>query len=136
MRLEISIIEVKEVIQNYYHLHVGIKNVGEDKIKLSYYGSIILSLKEIKEEEVVFSYEINGFVQLMAKGVHYFLKEKVEFDPLEWNTDAKEVTFDLKKIKELKEVINFLYISEIHFSDEIILLELSVKTKEQKKLNE
>jgi hypothetical protein len=136
MRLEISITEVKEVIQNYYHLHVGIKNVGEDKIKLSYYGSIILSLKEIKEEEVVFSYEVNGFVALMAKGVHYFLKEKVEFDALEWNTVAREVTFNLKKVKELREVINFLYISEIHFADEIILLELSVKTKEQKKLNE
>jgi hypothetical protein len=130
MRLEISIIEVMEVIQNYYHLHVGIKNVGEDKIKLSYYGSIILSLKEIKEEEVVFSYEINGFVKLMAIGVHYFLKQKVEFDALEWNTTAKEVTFDLKKIKEMREVINFLYISEIHFLDEIILLELSVKNKD------
>ena len=130
MRLEISVIEVMEVIQNYYHLHVGIKNVGEDKIKLSYYGSIILSLKEIKEEEVVFSYEVNGFVKLMAMGVHYFLKKKVEFDPLEWNTIAREVTFDLKKVKELREVIKFLYISEIHFLDEIILLELSVKNKD------
>jgi hypothetical protein len=130
MRLEISINEVKEVIQNYYHLHVGIINVGEDKIKLSYYGSIILLLKEINEEEVVFSYEINGFVKLMAKGIHYFLKKKVEFFPLEWNTDAKEVTFDLKKIKELQGVIKFLYISEIHFVDEIILLELSVKNKD------
>jgi len=130
MRLEISVIEVMEVIQNYYHLHVGIKNVGEDKIKLSYYGSIILSLKEIKEEEVVFSYEVNGFVKLMAMGVHYFLKKKVEFDALEWNTSTKEVTFDLKKIKEMREVIKFLYISEIHFLDEIILLELSVKNKD------
>ena len=130
MKLEISITEVKEVIQNYYHLHVGIKNVGEDKIKLSYYGSIILSLKEIKAEEVVFSYEVNGFVELMAKGVHYFLKKKLEFDALEWNTVAKEITFDLKKIKELREVINFLYISEIHFIDEFILLELSVKNKD------
>jgi hypothetical protein len=130
MRLEISIIEVKEVIQNYYHLHVGIKNVGEDKIKLSYYGSIILSLKEIKEEEVVFSYEVNGFVELMAKGIHYFLKQKVELDALEWNTTAKEVTFDLKMIKEMREVIKFLYISEIHFLEEIILLELSVKNKD------
>jgi hypothetical protein len=130
MKLEISITEVKEVIQNYYHLHVGIKNVGEDKIKLSYYGSIILSLKEIKEEEVVFSYEVNGFVNLMAKGIHYFLKQKVEFDALEWNTTEKEVTFDLKKIKEVREIIKFLYISEIHFLDEIILLELSVKNKE------
>jgi len=130
MRLEISMLEVKEVIQNYYHLHIGIKNVGEDKIKLSYYGSIILSLKEIKAEEVVFSYEVNGFVELMAKGIHYFLKKKVEFDALDWNTDAYEVTFDLRRIKELREVINFLYISEIHFGDEIILLELSVKNKE------
>ena len=123
-------LEVKEVIQNYYHLHIGIKNVGEDKIKLSYYGSIILSLKEIKAEEVVFSYEVNGFVELMAKGIHYFLKKKVEFDALDWNTDAYEVTFDLRRIKELREVINFLYISEIHFGDEIILLELSVKDKQ------
>jgi len=130
MRLEISMLEVKEVIQNYYHLHIGIKNVGEDKIKLSYYGSIILSLKEIKAEEVVFSYEVNGFVELMAKGIHYFLKKKVEFDALDWNTDAYEVTFDLRRIKELREVINFLYISEIHFGDEIILLELSVKDKQ------
>ena len=130
MRLEISLIEVKEVIQNYYHLHVGIINVGKDKIKLSYYGSIVLSLKEIKAEEVVFSYQVNGFVELMAKGIHYFLKKKVEFDALEWNTDAKEVTFDLEKIKELREFIKFLYISEIHFGDEIILLELSVKNKE------
>ena len=51
-----------------------------------------MSLKEIKEEEVVFTYEINGFVALMAKGVHYFLKKKVEFVPLEWNTVAREVT--------------------------------------------
>lgn len=130
MRLEISLQEVKEVIQNYYHLHIGIKNVGEDKIKLSYYGAIILSLKEINEEEVVFSYEVNGFVELMAKGVHYFLKQKVEFNALEWNSTAKEVTFDLKKIKEMREVIKFLYISEIHFLDEIILLELSVKNKD------
>ena len=89
-----------------------------------------MSLKEIKEEEVVFSYEVNGFVKLMAKGVHYFLKEKVEFDPLEWNTVEREVTFDLKKIKELREVIKFLYISEIHFADEIILLELSIRNKD------
>ena len=130
MRLEISIIEVQEVIQNYYHLHVGLKNVGEDKIKLSYYGSIVLSLKEIEEEEVVFSYEVSGLVKLMAKCVNYITKKKLDFECLEWNSTTNEVTFDLRKIKELREIINFLYVSEIHFENDIILLELSVKNKE------
>jgi len=55
------------------------------------------------------------------------LKKKLENIPIEWNTSAKEVVVDLKKIKSLNELLKFLFISELRFVNETILLELNAK---------
>lgn len=129
MRLEIPIKEVRAFLNNYYHINVDLKNVEEDKIKVIYFGSVVLSIKEIKEDIVLFYYEVNEFVELIAEGFHFFLKKELETDSIEWDSETREIMIDLNKVQELKELLKLLYISEIHFENENILLVLNIRDK-------
>lgn len=128
MRLEISLKEVQEFLSNYYNINVELKNKSEGKIEVSYFATLVLTIKEVKKDEVLFHYEVNGLVDLLAKGAHFFLEKKLGDSPIEWNSNTDEVTIDLKKIPALSEFLKFLYISELRFVEENILLVLNVES--------
>ena len=125
MKIEIPITEVQEFLSNYYNIKVGLKNIGEDEIEANYLVSLILTIKEVKKNEVVFQYEVNSLVDLLAKGAHYLLGKKLDDAPIEWDTKTSEVVVDLKKVQALSDFLKVYYISELHFVNEDIVLILN-----------
>jgi len=128
MKIEIPISEVQEFLSNYYNINVALKNIGEDKIEANYLVSLILTIKEVRKDEVTFQYEVNGLVDLLAKGAHFLLGKKMDDSPIEWNSKTSEVVVDLKKVQALSDFLKVCFISELHFVNENIVLLLNIIT--------
>ena len=128
MKIEIPITEVQELLSNSYHIKVGLKNIGEDKIEANYLVSSILTIKEVRKDEVVFHYEVNGLVDLLAKGAHFLLEKKLDDTPIEWNSKTSEVVIDLKKVQALSDLLKVYFISELRFVNENIVFILNIIT--------
>jgi len=125
MKLEIPITEIHDFLSKSYNIKVGLKNIGKDKIEANYLVSLILTIKEVRKYEVIFQYEVNGFVDLLAKGAHFLLEKKMDDTPIDWNSKTSEVVVDLKKIQALSELLNVYFISELHFVKNDIVLTLN-----------
>jgi len=128
MKIEIPITEVQELLSNSYHIKVGLKNIGEDKIEANYLVSSILTIKEVRKDEVVFHYEVNGLVYLLAKGAHFLLGKKLDDTPIEWNSKTSEVVIDLKKVQALSDFFKIYFISELRFVNDDIVFILNIIT--------
>jgi len=129
MRLEIPIKEFQEFIKGYYDINIDLKNIEVNKIKVIYFDSAVLKIKEVKNDEILFDYEVNGLVDLIAKVVHFFMKKKLANLPFKWDSGKREVTIDLKMIKGLTELLKVLYIYEFQFVNDNILLVLYERNK-------
>ena len=57
MKLEIPIKEFQEFINSYYHINIDLKNIETNKIKVSFFESVILIMKDVKNDEFIFDYE-------------------------------------------------------------------------------
>ena len=125
MKIEIPITEVHDFLSKTYNIKVGLKNIGEEKIEVNYFVSLILTIKKVSKYEVIFQYEVNGFVDLLAKGAHFLLEKKIDDTPIEWNPKTSEVVIDLKKIQAFSELLNLYFISELHFVNNDIVLTLN-----------
>ena len=128
MKIEIPITEVQEFLSNYYNINVALKNIGEDKIEANYLVSLILTIKEVRKDEVTFQYEVNGLVDLLAKGAHCLLGKKMDDSPIEWDSKTSEVVVDLKKVQALSDFLKVYFISELHFENECIVFILRTIT--------
>ena len=122
MKIEIPITEVHDFLSKSYNIKVGLKNIGEEKIEVNYFVSLILTIKKVRKYEVIFQYEVNGFVDLLAKGAHFLLEKKIDDTPIEWNSKTSEVVIDLKKIQAFSELLNVYFMSELHFVNNDIVL--------------
>jgi uncharacterized protein YijF (DUF1287 family) len=127
MKLEVPFKDIHLFLSNNYHIAVDIKNITKDKIKVTYFVSLILTIKKVTADEVVFQYESNVFVNAAVKLVHSVMRKKLEHLPLVWNSKTREIIIDLKKIKELDEFLKQSSISELSFIHETILLEVVIK---------
>ena len=125
MKIEIPITEVQEFLSDTYNIKVGLKNIGEDKIKATYFVSLIFSIKEVSKDEVVFHYEVNSLVALLAKGAHFLLGKKLDDTPVEWDSKTSEVVVNLKKVQALRDFLKVYFISELHFVNENIVFILN-----------
>jgi hypothetical protein len=130
LKLEIYLKEIEVFLSKYYHINVGLEYIEENKIKINYFVHFILSIKEIKKDEIVFCYDLNVITNLLVKSAHILLKKKLKNIPLKWDSKTKEVTIDLKKINALSEFLKFLFITELRFVNEAILLEINAKSDE------
>ena len=125
MKIEIPITEVQEFLSDTYNIKVGLKNIGEDKIKATYFVSLVFTIKEVSKDEVVFHYEVNSLVALLAKGAHFLLGKKLDDTPVEWDSKTCEVVVDLKKVQALRDFLKVYFISELHFVNENIVFILN-----------
>ena len=128
MKIEIPITEVQEFLSNSYNINVGLKNIGEDKLEANYLVSLVLTINEVRKDEVVFQYETNGFVDLLAKGAHFLLGKKLDDTPIEWNSKTSEVVIDLKKVQALSDFFKIYFISELRFVNDDIVFILNIIT--------
>lgn len=129
MRLEIPILEVQDFINSYYQINIELKNIAADKIQATYFESVVLILKEIKEDEILFNYDSDGLVNILAKITHFFVERKLENIPIEWNSKTKAVAVKLRKIPELNEFLKFVEISKVHITDDNILILMFARVK-------
>ena len=127
MKLEVPFKDIHLFLSNNYHIAVEIKNISKDKIKVTYFISLILTIKMVKAYEVVLQYESNFVVNVVVKFVHFLMRKKLEKLPLVWDTKTKEVIIDLKKIQGFDAFLKLSSISELSFIHETILLEVVVK---------
>ena len=129
MRLEILLSEVQQFLSNQYQIDIDLKNIEENKIEATYIDSVVLIIKEVKEDVVLFQYEVDGLASIVTKIAHFFLEKKLDRTPIEWDSKNKELTIDLNKITELNAFLKFVSISEIHFIKDTIVLEMYARGK-------
>lgn len=127
MRLEIPLSEVRQFLSNQYHIDIDLKNIEEDKIEATYVDSVVLIIIEVKEDVVLFHYELDRLASIVTKIMHFFLEKKLDKTPIEWDSKNKKLTIDLNKITELNAFLKFVSISEIHFIEDTILLEMYIR---------
>ncbi len=129
MRIEVPIKEVQEFLSDYYHININFRNTEMDKIRVKYYVSAILMIKDIKKDEIVFGYKMNLFVNLITRGAHYFLRKKLVQLPVEWDSKTKEIAVKLRRIPQLNELLKFIYIAGLHFVQDDIRLVMYANEK-------
>jgi uncharacterized protein YijF (DUF1287 family) len=129
MKFEVSFLEIMDFISNSYNIRVRIKNFAFDKIKVNYIISMVLTVKEVKPDEVIFQYDSNNLYNLLIKGVHFFIKKKLNNVPILWNIESRELVIDLKKIKNLELFLRLSSISELHFKNDALVLVVLMKAK-------
>ena len=129
MRFEVSFKEVQDFIATSYKIHVGIINLAIDSIKINYFISLVLNVKEVKSDEITFQYKTNQFYNLLIKGVHFFIKKKLEMLPIAWDISTKELVVDLKKIKDLELFLRLSSLSELHFKDDALVVVVLLNAK-------
>lgn len=124
MKLEIPLKEIQDFIRDHFQSDVGLMYIEKDKIQAKYYVTIDLIIKEVRINEVYLSYEVSGLAGLISNLASGILKKKLEKIPIEWYPKTREIHIDLKKIHELNEILKFIYISDIQFLNDNILLVL------------
>ena len=129
MRLEIPLPEVQQFIIAKYHINIDLKNIEENKVEATYIDSVVLKIKEVKENVVLFQYEIDWLASIVTKIAHFFLEKKLDKTPIEWDLKNKELRIDLNKITELNAFLKLVCISEIHFIKDCIVLEMPARGK-------
>lgn len=129
MRLEILLSEVQQFLSNQYQIDIGLKNIEENKIEAKYIDSVVLIIKEVKEDVVLFQYEVDGLASIVTKIAHFFLEKKLDKTLIEWDSKNKKLKIDLNKITELDAFLKFVSISEIHFIKDTIVLEMYARGK-------
>ena len=129
MRLEIPLKEVQDFLRDHYNIKIDVKNIEEDKIEITYIDTVVLIIKEVRQEVVFLKYEVGGLAVIAAKVAHFFLDKKLDNIPVEWNAKTKEIIIDLTKIPHLSNLLKLVYISELHFRNDNILFVFYVRDK-------
>ena len=128
MKLEIPYSNIQKYVNIRYRRNIRIKKSEVDTIRIRYFISFILTIEEVKPDEVIFLYKANVIVNLFLKSIRFLLKNKLENTPIKWNARTREVIIDLKKVKELNEFLKLSYISEMHFADEATIVIIEIKS--------
>ena len=124
MHLEIPLSEVQQFLSKQFHYEIDLKNIEENKIEATYFESIVLVIKEVKDNVLLFSYEVDGLATIVTKIAHLFLKKKLDKTPIEWDSKHKELKIDLNNFTELNTFLEFVSISGIRFIKDSIVLEM------------
>lgn len=129
MRLKIPLSEVQHFLSNQYQIDIGLKNIEKNKIEVTYIDSVVLMIKEIKEDMVLIQYEVDVLAHLVTKVAHFFLEKKLDNTPIEWDSKNEKVKIDMNKIPEMNAFLKFVCISEIRFINDAIVLEMYARDK-------
>jgi len=129
MRLEIPINEVLHFINEQYRADIDLKVMSDDKIEVTYIDSLVLAIKEVKENVLFIHYELDGLAIILTGIARLFMKKKLAALSIYWNPKTKEISIDLKKIPKMDGFLKFAYVSEVHFVSDSIFLTFYARNK-------
>jgi hypothetical protein len=124
MKLEIALSVIEQYVKDKYQIKVELKSIEDKKMQVTYIDTVELTVKGVKDDKIFFYYEVNGLVDLIATVAKIFLKKKLKNFPVTWVAKTKEITVDLKKIRNFSNLIKMVSITEVHFLKDNILLVL------------
>ncbi len=127
MKIEIQLTEVEAFLKNCYNVNVKLKSVEKGKIEVKYLVTADLTIKDLVDDIVTIIYDVNGVVDLLAKGANLFLGKKIEELPFEWNPKTSEVIVNLKEIKAFENFLKYFHVTDIHFVDGNIVVLLNTR---------
>lgn len=127
MKFEVQLTEVVSFLKNCYNVNVGLKNVEKGKIEVKYFISADLTIKDVTNDVVTLNYKVNGFVDLLAKGLNLFLGKKLDKMPFKWNPKTSEVIVNLKEIDALKYYLKYFHTTDILFVEDNIVVLLNAR---------
>jgi len=128
MKLIIPISEVEQLINNYYQIKIKLKNIEENKLQVTNNDSVVLTVSGVKEDLVLFTYKVSGLIDLISKVAKFFMKKKLKTIPIIWDAKTKEISLDLKKIKQISRVLELMNIDDVQFIKDALVLDLSPTT--------
>lgn len=129
MQLVIPLPEAQQFLSNQFQIDIDLKNIEVNKIEVTYIDSVVLMIKEVKEGVIFIEYEVDGLATIVTQIVHFFLEKKLDKKHIEWDSKHKELKIDLNQITELNGFLKFVAISEIHFINDAIELEMYARGK-------
>jgi hypothetical protein len=127
MKIEVKLTEVEAFIMSCYNVNVGLKNIEEGKIEVKYLATADLTIKHLKDDIVTIVYEVNGIVDLLAKGANFFLSKKFDKMPFEWYPKTSEVIVDLRKVEEFNHLLNYFHVNDIRIVEGNIVVILNTR---------
>ncbi len=135
MQLIIPITEIQKMINDYYQMNLKLINVEENKLQVTNIDSVIISVNGVKDDLVLFTYEVSGLIDLISKVARFFMKEKLKTFPIIWNAKTKNISLDLKQIDELSTMLEYINLDHVQFLNDAIVLDLSPTIKLSKMRN-
>jgi len=125
MKLIIPITEVQKMINDYYQININLRNIDENKIQVTNIDSVVITVNEVKDDLVLFSYEVSGLIDLISKVARFFMKKKLKTIPVIWDAKTKKISLNLKKIHQISKLLKFVNIDDVHFVKDAMVLDLS-----------
>ncbi len=129
MKLEVSIKEIQDYINDQYRVDIDLKVVSEKKIEIDYFDSVLLIIDEVKENVIFLHYELNGLAVILVKVARIFLKRKPAALLVDWNPKTKEVILDLTMFPKLTGVLQFITVSGVQFLNDSIQVVFFARNK-------
>ena len=124
MKLEIALSEIEQYLKDKYQIKVELKSIEDKKMQVTYIDTVELTVKGVRDDKIFFYYEVRGLIDLIAVVAKIFLKKKLKNFPVTWVAKTKEITVDLKKIRNFSNLSKMVAITEVHFLKDNILLVL------------
>lgn len=125
MKLEIPITEVQKMINDYFQMNLKLINIEENKIQVTNIDSVVLTVSGVKDDMVLFNYEVSGLIDLISKVAHFFMKKKLKTIPVKWDVKTKKISLDLKKIHAISKLLKLMNIDDVHIVNDSMVLDLS-----------
>lgn len=125
MQLTIPISEVQKMINDFYQINIKLINTEENKIQVTNIDSVVITVSGVKDDLVLFDYEVNGLIDLISKVARFIMKKKLKTIPVVWDAKDKKISLDLKKIHQLSKLLKLMNVDDVRFVNDAMVLDLS-----------
>jgi hypothetical protein len=127
----VSLTEIHDFISRRHGINVDFNSLEGGKVEVNYIVSVILTVKEVRNNEVTFYYKTKTLVELMARVTAFFMGKKLDSSIVFLNSKDDEVTVYLNKVNALNHFLKYFSISNISFIDSnvVVLIKPKVLTE-------
>lgn len=127
--IDIPLIEIKSLLKYNYAIEVKLQQNKLNTIEIDIpYLLLKLEIKEVKKHELTLRYGPNSFFSkikfsLFKDKINDTL-DKINNDMIKLDKINLEINIDLRKVEQLKTMLNLLYIYQLKFSNRSVIIKL------------